>query len=68
MHKCPNCELPLTAAPWRYDDAEHGIHWVCPTDDRVDSEFVYAPVSLTQAINEYLKEHPRQRQGAHPIG
>jgi hypothetical protein len=54
---CPNCELALTAAPWRYDDAEHGIHWVCPSDERVDSEVVYAPISLSQAIAEYLSDN-----------
>jgi hypothetical protein len=62
--KCPNCDLALTAAPWRYDDDEHGVHWVCPTDERVETEIVYAPVSITEAIEAYLREHPgRVRRG-----
>lgn len=55
--KCPNCDLPLTAAPWRFDDAEHGIHWVCPTDARIEDEYIYAPIKLSEAIDAYMREH-----------
>jgi hypothetical protein len=61
MSLCPNCDLPLTAAPWRYDDSEHGLHWVCPTEDAVDPEFIYAPISLAEALDDYLRHLPRQR-------
>ena len=60
---CPNCDLQLTAAPWRYDDSEHGQHWVCPTDERVDTETIYAPVALSEAIASYLSQPPRNRIG-----
>jgi hypothetical protein len=59
MAKCPNCELPLTSAPWRFDDAEHGIHWVCPALDAPDPEVIYAPVRLSEAIDGYLRERSR---------
>jgi hypothetical protein len=64
MSNCPNCDLPLTSAPWRYDDDEHGIHWVCPNDARVSTGYIYAPVSLTEAIADVLRRHPaHQRLG-----
>jgi len=68
MFKCPNCDLPVTAAPWRYDDAEHGVHWVCPTDERVVLEEIYAPVSMAQALRDFLAEHPRRRHNQTRIG
>jgi hypothetical protein len=66
--KCPNCELPITAAPWRYDAYEHGVHWVCPTDERVDLELIYAPISLSEAISGFLTETYAPDTMGHRIG
>ena len=68
MNKCPNCDEKLTSAPWRYDDEEHGVHWVCPTDERLQTEVIYAPIPLAQALDEFLKEHPRRQAPMHTIG
>jgi hypothetical protein len=68
MSKCPNCDLPVTAAPWRYDAEEHGVHWVCPTDERIELEQIYAPVSLSEAIADYLEEHPHRPPRPQRIG
>jgi hypothetical protein len=62
MTKCPNCDLSLTSAPWRFDDNEHGIHWVCPTDARVQEEYIYAPVSLAEAISDALRTRTTSQQ------
>jgi hypothetical protein len=68
MSTCPNCDQPTTAAPWRYDDADHGVHWVCPGAEDLEPEIIYAPIPLSMAIDNYLRQHPRSRQTAGRLG
>lgn len=66
--RCPNCDQPIAAAPWRYDDAEHGVHWVCPGADVAPADQVFGPIPLSEAIADYLQDHPHAPPRVRLIG
>lgn len=64
MQTCSTCHTPLSSAPWRYDDTDRTLHWICPGGE--EAAGVYAPMPLRAAIFEFLSDPIRDRRNRQP--